>query len=256
MPSIDEKSRSPPREPKAYRRSRKASNFRQGHVTEAQGYWTGYAEPETTFGQVNRKERAKPSKKATARHVSARDVQHQELLHFLRLQLADLKVHASCIAETYRNFGLLFHSFPSNILFHQAILPEVRGFARKNFLAGDGHPLPDIVHVVGTLVYSLSAAEGRLQQLQQAGMCELQLRRARAEIALAERMVMEAVPKLELLRQTLEILCRMRLVLWLERKTEWESDKGLARRIKLYHAWAHALPMVCWEGFLEGEVGS
>lgn len=58
--------------------------------------------------------------------------------------------------------------------------------------------------------------------------------KVKAELNLAGMLVVEAVPKLELLRQAIHVFCRMRMILWLEGNREEESGQNHGRRLEFY----------------------
>jgi hypothetical protein len=174
--------------------------------------------------------------------------EHHRHLNFLRAHLARLQAQARCIAETYRNFGLLFHSFPSHVIWDEAIDQDIRTFARSSLTVRGGYPLPEMVHLIGTLSHAVDRAAARLQQMH---VPEIEAQKAMAELLLAEKLVTEGIAKLQLLRQAIEVFGRMRTILLMLQKKEWEAHQIYARRMKIYHAWAHALPMVCWDGLRE-----
>lgn len=249
----------PPTAPKAMleHRPRRATNrsliHQVPHATEAQQYWTKYptSQQSSSSGSFNSRGRtdsiitSSPDSTEPARRATQ---EHHQLLNFLRAHLARLQAQAPCVAETYRNFGLVFHCFPTHVIWDDAIHPDVRTFARSNFMVRDGYPLPEIIHVIGTLTHALNAAAGRLHQI---SVPDAEAQKACAELQLAERLVAEGMAKLELLRQAVEVFGRMRAILLMQWGKEWEAQKVYARRMRFYQAWAHALPMACWEGLCE-----
>ena len=147
--SSDRAGPSPPIEPTADRFTRRRRRFqhRAINTTESQGYWAGYAPTPPPLPELTLNPHA-------ARFVSTRAPLQQPhaTLGPLRGMLAHLQRQASYVAEAYRNFGLLFHSFPAHVFWHDAIHQEIRTFARADYRAGgDGSELPDIIHVIGTL---------------------------------------------------------------------------------------------------------
>lgn len=186
--------------------------------------------------------------------LQTRQLLPDPLLTYLTIQLEHLKFQACSIAETYRNFGLLFHSFSGPVLWHPKIDPEIRRFARINFLAGAEFPLPDIVHVIGTLQYTLTQAEKVLHRSSASGLLEKDFKAIRAHLCLAERLLAESMPQLDMLRQAVEIFCRTRAILGMEGKSAGDGGKRYHERMRRYQAWAHGLPLICWEGCSGNEV--
>lgn len=231
------------------------------HATESQGYWNAYSgndaslSPEYATSSTDSRvdsfaEGIFQSPQAQQAYLE-RQFRHQQHVFALQGRLDFLKAQANAVSVTYRNFGLLFHSFPKHVIWHDAIHPDIRGFARANFLVGDGQPLPDIVHVIGTMDFALHAAGERMQQM---WLTEAEAAKVSAKLQLAEMMVTEAMPQLDLLRQAVEVFCRMRTISWMEGRRKDESLKKRRQRTKRYESWAHAVPSICWGEFQDDEV--
>lgn len=241
---------SPPKEPRVWREQKERTrHYRRFHATETQQYWSAYPpssqSPETTSSSLY--EDSATTFSATGQLLPDPFVAH------LGLQLEHLKLQAHSIAETYCNFGLLFHSSPRHVVWHPAIDEKIRRFARINFLAGAGYPLPDMVHVTGTLQHLVLQAETTLRRSAPPRGIQETLPLLRANLCLAERLVGEATPRLDMLRQAVEIFGRMRKILWAEGKCDWEQPRRFHERMRRYQAWTYALPMVCWLGFPESK---
>lgn len=243
---------SPPKEPSAHHRMRdtKPFHYRGVHATKSQSYSPVYSTPSADSRVDSFADGIFQSPQAQQAYLE-HQICYKQYVSSLRYRLSFLKAQASSIAVTYRNFGLLYHCFPKHIIWHRAIDPEIRGFARANFLAGEGYPLPDIVHVIGTMESVLHATGERMQEMWPK---EAETTRVGAELGLADRMVIEAMPQLELSRQAIEVFCRMRAISRMEGRTKDESPKKSRQRANVYEAWAHAVPSVCWEGIQDGEI--
>lgn len=252
----------PPRITRAYRWQPETFRFRGIHATESQGYWRSFPEP--CSGSDGDGTEVSTDAIATGIEVGPTCTGHdheeprvdllqhlaQSVLASLEAKLRDFQQQPSSIAEAYRNFGLLFHSFPAYVVWNPALQPEVRGFARANFLVSEGHPLPDIIQTVSMMSYAVRVAAAELQKpLGQVA----HVQRVQGALALAERLVAEATATLELLGDAVEVFCRMRTILWADKGNEYESNEQYRRRARAYRAWAFALPMICWEGIRQGE---
>jgi len=209
--------------------------YPMNHTTEAQSYWAEYDAPPT------QQEPFPPfQSEPSPQHENMQHMQHTSTL---LTHLAILKANHHDLCTAYRNFGLLFHSFPSCILFSRAIDQDIRGFARKNFLVSSWRPLPGIIQGLGTISYALQTAEDALTAGD--GSAEA-VTWAQCNLTLAEICMDDALAIIDMLRQAVEILCRLRQMLWMEEAPIWESEQQHARRMRLYQQWAHALPDVCW----------
>ena len=78
---------------------------------------------------------------------------------------------------------------------------------------------------------------------------EIDVEKAKRMLTVVNSLLREAFDVLEMLRQAVEIYCRLRQALWLQR---WRDDHGQERnrdrRSKMREDWMRALPKICEEG--------
>ena len=160
--------------------------------------------------------------------------------HFLRLKFDTLQT-----ASSYRNLGLVFHSWPMCVRFNRTIHPSLRGFLRNHFEVSETKELLPMIQLLGTLWSVLRSIFLLLSEPEAAA----DVAAIRRKLAVAEMLLQEAIESVSFIRQGVEQYCELTQFLRLEGWMAREGDRGW-RRMWIKKKWISALPWVCWEGEL------